>query len=200
MLVSKSLLSVQAVASKDDSRPLLTCVKLYKENDAIVSVATNGYILGEVIEKTPAVDEYPELPAIGERVLVDEVLIPAKSAKTLAKAIKKNDTGLPILSYAVVEEERASTTDLETVTTLGFRKTEGNYPEYRKLINDYTEKNSVSVHINPDYLKQVLEMFKGDNSIVLTMSTGERGKLEPVILTNDVAGVKKTGVIMPLKN
>lgn len=200
MLVSKALLSTNVVASKDDSRPLLTCIKLYKEEGAIVSVATNGYILGEVIEMTPAVDEYPELPAIGERVLADVVMLPAKSAKTLSKAIKKNDTGLPILSYALVEEERESTTDLETVTTLGFHKTEGNYPEYRKLIPEYTDKNSVTITLNPEYLKQVLEMFKGDNSISLVVSTGEKSKLDPVILTSNAYGVKKTGVVMPLKS
>ena len=64
MLVSKSLLSTIATASKDDSRPLLTCIRVYKEGENIVSVATDGYILSEVIEKTPPADDYPELTRV----------------------------------------------------------------------------------------------------------------------------------------
>ena len=61
MLVSKTLLSTIAAASKDDTRPLLTCIKVYWEKDHIVSVATGGYILAEVIESTPADEDFPRL-------------------------------------------------------------------------------------------------------------------------------------------
>lgn len=121
MLVSKSLLSTIVTASKDDTRPLLTCIRVYKEGDKIVSVATDGYILSEVIESTPDVGEFPNVPiddhTLGE---VEDVLVPAETAKKMIASIKKSDT-LPVLNYAALTSASLTTTDLEQTTMLHFR-------------------------------------------------------------------------------
>lgn len=197
MLVSKSLLSTIATASKDDSRPLLTCIRVYKEDDKIVSVATDGYILSEVIETTPSADDFPELPfEKGEEP--ESVLIPAVTAKKMIGSMKKNDTGLPVLSYAQLTKDTLVTTDLEQTTALHFRSPEGNYPEYRTLtdVDEEKAKTYRTVTINPKYLKQVLELFKDDTSVELSISDN---KMSPVFVRSESYGVKKMAVVMPLK-
>lgn len=197
MLVSKSLLSTIATASKDGTRPLLTCIRVYKEDDKIVSVATDGYILSEVIENTPNPDEFPMLPNSVQSDVKDAVLIPAETAKKMIGAMKKSET-LPILNYAKVTPETITTTDLEQTTVLHFRSPEGNYPEYRQL-TDLTEekaKTYKTVSVNPKYLKQVMALFKDDTHVELSVSDD---KLSPVYIRSESNGVKKMAVIMPLR-
>jgi len=198
MLVSKSLLSTIATASKDDTRPLLTCIRVYKEDDKIVSVATDGHILSEVIESTPRADDFPELPFAQSEEQPDSVLVPAETAKKMIAAMKKNDTGLPVLSYAQLVKDSIVTTDLEQTTALHFRSPEGNYPEYRKLtdVDEEKAKTYKTVKVNPKYLKQVLALFKDDLSVELSISDD---KLSPVFMRSEEYGVKKMAVIMPLK-
>lgn len=198
MLVSKSLLSTIATASKDDTRPLLTCIRVYKEDDKIVSVATDGYILSEVIETTPNADDFPELPFAQSEEQPDSVLVPAETAKKMIAAMKKNETGLPVLSYAQLVKDSIVTTDLEQTTALHFRSPEGNYPEYRKLtdVDEEKAKTYKTVRVNPKYLKQVLALFKDDLSVELSISDD---KLSPVFMRSEEYGVKKMAVIMPLK-
>lgn len=195
MLVSKSLLSTIASASKDDSRPLLTCIRVYKEGDNIVSVATDGYILSEVIESTPAGDEFPELPSGPATDDTADVLIPAATAKKMIAAIKKNDM-LPILNFAALSKEAITTTDLEQTTVLHFRSPEGNYPEYRELIEREEKKEYVTSKVNPKYLKQVLALFKDDTDVDISVSADKHA---PVFIRSNHMGVKKTAVIMPLR-
>ena len=198
MLVSKTLLSTIVTASKDDTRPLLTCIRVYKEGENIVSVATDGYILSEVIEKTPDVGDFPNVP-ISDHTLgeADDVLVPAETAKKMIAAIKKSDT-LPVLNYAALTSASLTTTDLEMTTMLHFKSPEGNYPEYRKLItiDDEKAKTYNSVTVNPKYLKQVMALFKDDYSVELSVSSD---KYSPVFIRSENNGVKKTVVIMPLK-
>lgn len=198
MLVSKSLLSTIATASKDDTRPLLTCIRVYKEDDKIVSVATDGYILSEVIESTPSADDFPELPFVKTDDTPESILIPAETAKKMIGSIKKNDSGLPILSYAQLTKDTLVTTDLEQTTALHFRSPEGNYPEYRKLVELDEEKAKTykKATVNPKYLKQVLALFKDDYSVELSIS---EDKFAPVFIRSESNGVKKMAVIMPLK-
>lgn len=195
MLVSKSLLSTIATASKDDTRPLLTCIRVYKEGDNIVSVATDGYILSEVIESTPAVDEFPELPSGPVTDDTQDVLVPAETAKKMIAAIKKNDM-LPVLNYAALSKEAITTTDLEQTTVLHFRSPEGNYPEYRELIEREEKKEYVTSKVNPKYLKQVLAMFKDDTDVDISVSADKHA---PVFIRSNHNGIKKTAVIMPLR-
>ena len=197
MLVSKSLLSTIATASKDDSRPLLTCIRVYKEDDKIVSVATDGYILSEVIETTPNADDFPELPFAQSEEQPDSVLVPAETAKKMIAAMKKNDSGLPVLSYAQLVKDSIVTTDLEQTTALHFRSPEGNYPEYRKLtdVDEEKAKTYKTVKVNPKYLKQVMALFKDDYNVELSVGDG----MSPVFIRSEQDGVKKMAVIMSLK-
>lgn len=195
MLVSKSLLSTIASASKDDTRPLLTCIRVYKEGDNIVSVATDGYILSEVIEATPNPDEFPVLPNSIQADVNDAVLIPAETAKKMLTAIKKNDV-LPVLNYAKVTPDTITTTDLEQTTVLHFRSPEGNYPEYRELIEREEQKEYVTSKVNPKYLKQLLALFKDDTDVDISVSADKHA---PVFIRSNHNGIKKTAVIMPLR-
>jgi len=197
MLVSKSLLSTLVTASKDDTRPLLTTVRIYKEDEKIVSVATDGYILSEVIESTPKADDFPELPFAHSYDEPDSVLVPAETAKKMIAAMKKSDT-LPVLNYAQLLKDTIVTTDLEQTTALHFRSPEGNYPEYRKLtdVDEEKAKTYKSVTVNPKYLKQVMALFKDDYSVELSVSDD---KFAPVFIRSESNGVKKMAVIMPLK-
>lgn len=196
MLVSKSLLSTIASASKDDTRPLLTCIRIYKEGDTIVSVATDGYILSEVIETTPSVDDYPSLPIDGHEIgEATDVLVPATTAKKMIAAIKKNDV-LPVLNYAYLGDATLTTTDLEQTTMLHFRSPEGNYPEYRELIEREEKKEYVTSKVNPKYLKQVLALFKDDTDVDISVSADKHA---PVFIRSNHNGIKKTAVIMPLR-
>lgn len=197
MLVSKSLLSTIVTASKDDTRPLLTCIRVYKEDDKIVSVATDGYILSEVIESTPNADDFPELPFTHSVEQPNDILIPADTAKKMIGSMKKS-VALPVLNYAQVLKDSIVTTDLEQTTALHFRSPEGNYPKYREL-TDLTEekaKTYKTVKLNPKYLKQVMALFKDDYNVELSVSDD---KFAPVYIRSEQDGVKKMAVIMPLK-
>ena len=199
MLVSKALLSTVATVSKDNSHPLLTAIRIYKEDDKIVSVATDGYILSEVIESTPSDDDFPDLPFMQSEEHPDSVLVPAETAKKMMAAMKKNDTGLPVLSYAKLVKGSIFTTDLDQTIALHFRSPDGNYPEYRKY-TDLTEeeaKTYKTVKLNPKYLKKTLALFKDDLSVELSISDD---KFAPVFIRSEEYGINKTALIMPLKD
>jgi len=88
------------------------------------------------------------------------------------------------------------TTDLEQTTALHFRSPEGNYPEYRELIEREEKKVYTTQTINPKYLMQVLAMFKDDYNVKISVSDD---KTAPVFIRSESNGVKKMAVIMPLK-
>lgn len=202
MLVSKHQIRVAKLASTDDTRPLLQQVKVYKEDGKIVAVATDSYILGEIIEpdNTP-IDEYPLLPGGDKYSDPEEVLVPATVLTELGKKLKAKNI-LPILGLGVVEKGKVITTDLDTATTLSFQEVEGKYPDYRKLMDGFKDKGKVTLTINPKLLVRALSMFSED-SVQVTIHVNSDGKvasLDPMLVTTDYAGVKKTAVIMPLKD
>lgn len=202
MLVSKHQIRVAKLAGTDDARPLLQQVKVYKEDGKIVAVATDSYILGEIIEpdNTP-IDEYPLLPGGDKYSDPEEVLVPATVLTELGKKLKAKNT-LPILGLGVVEKGKVITTDLDTTTTFSFQEVEGKYPDYRKLMDGFKDKGKVTLTINPKLLIRALSMFSED-SVQVTIHVNSDGKvasLDPMLVTTDYAGVKKTAVIMPLKD
>lgn len=202
MLVSKHQIKVAKLAGTDDARPLLQQVKVYKEDGKIVAVATDSYILGEIIEpdNTP-IDEYPLLPGGEKYGDPEEVLVPATVLTELGKKLKAKNT-LPILGLGMVEKGKVITTDLDTTTTLSFQEVEGKYPDYRKLMDGFKDKGKVTLTINPKLLIRALSMFSED-SVQVTIHVNSDGKvasLDPMLVTTDYAGVKKTAVIMPLKD
>lgn len=203
MLVSKEQIKVAKLAGSDDARPMLQQVKVYKEDGKIVVVATDSYLLGEIIEpdNTPITD-YPLLPGNDKYADPDEVLVPATVLIDLGKKIKAKNT-LPILGLGMVEKGKVITTDLDTTTTLSFQEIEGEYPDYRKLMKNYSGKGKVTLTVNPKLLVRALSMFGNDESVDITIhveNTGLAAKLDPMLLTKEEAGVRKTAVIMPLKS
>jgi len=193
MLVSKNHLALSALASKDDARPLLMQIKIYKEDGKVVAVATDSYVLGEVIEETPAIEDFPQLKDGIEPEPIDEVLVEASIAERASKTLVKKAI-LPVLGYGLLEKDALTTTNLDTATVHTIRPIEGNYPDYRKLIPEPAE---FRVTLNPKNLIKALKMFGEFES--MTIEFGEK-RLDPVILRSNSGGVKKTVVVMPLKS
>ncbi len=194
MLVSKNHLALSALASKDDARPLLMQIKIYKEDGKVVAVATDSYVLGEVIEETPAIEDFPQLKDGIEPKPTDEVLVEASIAERASKTLVRKAI-LPVLGYGLLEKDALTTTNLDTATVHTIRPIEGNYPDYRKLLP--AEPAEFRVTLNPKKLIQALKMFGEFES--MTMEFGEK-RLDPVILRSNSGGVKKTVVVMPLKS
>lgn len=196
MLISKNHLSIVDIASKDNSRPVLTCLKIEKTDEGVISVATDGYVLAKITEKTPDFNDFPETPVTLKRA--EKVLLPAESAKNIDKAIKKNKA-LEVLNYAALGDGAVVTTDLEKTTSIAFQTVDGKYPEYETLMPKYTKENSVTVKLNPELLMRALKIYKNESSVDITIPL-ERTDVSPVELQNDHSEVKKTVVVMPLKS
>lgn len=202
MLISKDQIRVAKLAGTDDVRPMLQRVKVYKEDGKVVVVATDSYILGEIIEpdNTP-IDDYPLLADGKKYEDPKEVLVPATVLTELGKRLKKKNV-LPILNLGVVEKNKVTTTDLDVATTLTFHDIEGAYPDYRKLMDGYKDRGTVSLTVNPKLLVRALSMFTED-SVQVTIHVDKDGKaasLDPLLVTSELNGAKKTAVIMPLKS
>lgn len=192
MLVSRNHLAVASVASKDDSRPLLQQVKITKADGKVTAVATDSYVLAEVIEETPGPTDFP-LIGEDEPKPVNEAYIEASVAIRASKTIPKKNI-LPILNYGLVEKGALTTTNLDTATKHTLRDIEGNYPDYKKLIPEPAEKR---ITVNPKKLIEGLKLFGEFDS--MTIEFGEKA-LDPIILRSNSGGVKKTVVVMPLKS
>ncbi len=202
MLISKDQIKVAKLAGTDDSHPLLEQVKIYKEDGKIVTVATDSYILAEVIEETPNAEDYPTITEDQKYTDPEVALVPATVLAELAKKLKVKKT-LPILSYGVVEKGKITTTDLDTTTVLSFKEIEGQYPDYRKLMARFAKKGKVTLTVNPKLLIKALSLFNNEQTVDVTIhmdSNGLTAKFDPMLLSNENNGIKKTAVVMPLKS
>lgn len=193
MLLSKKHLLVHHTASKDGTRPMLMQIRAYRDGEETVTVATDGYTLSEVREKTPPAEEFPLLPGDIVATEIKECFVPAEVAKAISPMLPKK-TSLPILSYALAQKDRLTTTDLERATTFTTREVEGKFPDYKELIPKPAE---MRVSIDPDKVRQALDVLKGHRSI--TIEFGEK-KISPVVLRGESDGTKTTVVIMPLRS
>lgn len=194
MLLSKEHLSVGSLASKDDTRPILQQVKAVRNADGdVTTVATDGYVLAEVIQRMPDPTEFPQVGDDSNNMPIDDAFIDAEVALKTKRAIKKNSL-LPILNYAIVEDGAITTTDLQTKVRYGFHKVEGNFPDYEPLVPRTPAE--FQVRINPKYLIKGLQLFDKDDG--MTIEFGATA-LSPVVLRSDSGGVKRTVVVMPLK-
>lgn len=198
MLLTKEQLRVAPFASSDHTRPVLTRIRATrdKETETITTVATDGYVLAEIIAPADDVSEYPKIREYKKNNPVDTALIDADIAKKIAKAIPKpKDTALPVLNHAIVEDGVISTTDLETTTSYAYREPEGDYPDYKQLLPK--KPSNLQVAVNPKYLIKAAEMFEKYEG--MTIELGEK-KMDPIVLRSDSNGVQKMVVIMPLKS
>lgn len=194
MLISKNHLLTLHTAGKDDSRPMLTQIKVFKEGKEVVSVSTDSYILSEVREETPDDADFPLAPEdMQGSVIANEYYMPVSNAKKI-KPFMKGDKVLPILGYAQVHKDGVFATNLEQSIKLYAKPVEGNYPDYQKLIP--AQERKAQVTLDPKLLKRALEVFGTDHSI--TIDIGE--PLEPVVMrNNDNTQTKKLVIVMPLK-
>jgi len=190
MLISKNHLKTRWTASKDSTRPILTTIQLRTEGDEVVSVATDGYILSEVRDHTPAADEFPN---VTDGISITEARVLATTAATISAAIKKNS--ISVLNYAHVGSDGVTVTNLEQTQQFKDVPVEGTYPRYQQLIPTSYQAKAV-VTINPAYLEKLLKVFKGEDSVMLEI----HGPLSPVVLRAAHGELTITGIVMPLKS
>lgn len=193
MLISKQHLLTLHTAGKDDSRPMLTQIKVFKEGKEVVAVSTDSYILSEVREETPDDADFPLAPEdMQGSVIADEYYLTTGNAKKL-KRFMKGDKVLPILGYAQVHKDGVFATNLDASIKLYAKPVEGQYPDYQKLIPK--ENRKAQITLDPKLLNRALEVFGSDHSI--TIDIGEA--LEPVVMRNNDSLTKKMVIVMPLK-
>lgn len=193
MLLSKQQLMIHHTASKDGSRPILNQIYAYKEKDQVVAVSTDGYVLTEVREATPALENYPEVNPDVPNKEIESCFIQASVAKKMIANLPKNPV-LPILGYALVQKNELITTDLERTVKYLTHEQEGKYPEYQKMV---PEPAAFCVNINPDKLRQALEVFRGE-TMTVSIEFGEK-PLDPVVLRGKRNGATITSIVMPLR-
>ena len=159
--LNKDLLLAAKFASKDPSRPVLTSVMVTNEK----IVATDAFKLIEITHKTPGSEDFPIVPGVK---LVQEleapVLLPAKDLLTKLKFPTK--APLPILENGALCNESEKTigivtSDLETSTTLQFKKIEGDYPDYSRIMPE--EPPTQTILMDAEILIEALQAFKDGN-------------------------------------
>jgi DNA polymerase III subunit beta len=129
--VAEAFERVALCASRDEARPVLTCVALFFRDDpaALEVVATDSYRLGVAQIQVEA----------GFRISDGPLLIPARGIRLLAKQLKGAEGAVQVrtLEASGVEPSRASRvafslSDAEwTVRTV-----EGEFPNWRQLVPD----------------------------------------------------------------
>lgn len=199
MLISKNHLLTLHTAGKDDSRPLLTQIKIFKDGKEVVAVSTDSYILSEVREETPDDADYPLTPEdMQGSVIADEYLLPTGNAKKL-KPFMKGGKVLPILGYAQVHKDGVFATNLEESVKLYAKPVEGQYPDYQKLI---PAAQAEPVLVNPQLLKKALAAFGDDTSVSIELGTkdGKPDRYAPVVLRSTNTQTKKLVIVMPVKS
>ncbi len=194
--ITKDILKAAKFASTSKHLPILAAVKITDKGYA----ATDSYKLIMIKNKGADINDFP---IVNNTEPVKEIskplLIPAKDILTKLK-FPKNAT-LPILESGLLCNETAhtvsiATTDLETANILQLHKTEGDFPEYRKIVP--TEQPIASIKVNPALLIECLEAFtdEKENSVTIDLF----GAYQPLIIT----GADKTNdhikaLLMPKK-
>lgn len=193
MLLTRQQLLTHHTTSKDDSRPVLEHIYVFQDGDDTVAVSTDSYVLSEVRQKNPALDEFPNPVSEREYQEVESAMIQGVVAKKVVAALPKSPL-LPILTHALVQKDEVITTDLDRTISFAYHPQEGKFPDYQKLIPAPAEKQ---ITFNPDKMRQALELFRGDTMSV-TIEFGE-AKLDPIVLRGSRNGAKITVIVMPLK-
>lgn len=164
------LKAVTAFTSRDEVRPVLASLYVEKEQSSTKVVATDGFTLVEAVFKTKSEETF-------------STLIP--NAKLL-KAVKIADKESIQFNKETIE--------LDDVK-IRFEPTDGNYPEYEKLI-DRTAKVAETPTLDPKYISNVAALFKAF-SLKPTIRIG--GNNAPVYFEASDQEVTLTAIIMPLK-
>ena len=197
MTFNKHNLKIIECAAKDETRPALSGLFI-TEN---YTCATDSYCLMEVSNPKVNKEDLPIIPNSKPAHYCDPAIIPAKAIQKVLQNLPKNTT-LPILQNAWLgsktDKKTAEilTTDLEIANPVITRKTEAQFPDYKKIIpKDKPEK---TINVNPEILIKVLKQFVGftDSSNVKIQISD---KLSPIKISAHNKEQNMVGLVMPLK-
>lgn len=175
MKLSRNHLSVLGAAAKErDGRPILSSVYAHQEDGQTVAVATDSYRLYSVSEAMQEGEEASE-----------GIMIPLEQVKFAAVLIKPHK----YLNHLEVTSEQISVNG----TTHKIEPRDGKFPDYKSVLPK--SEPLATVKINPKYLKEAMEFFKGAQSITLEFHEDNK----PVIIRTDDTETKKLAVIMPMR-
>lgn len=206
-MLNRTQLLPRSFAAKTEARPELAGLLVKPGRTA----ATNSYILAE-IKTLPAhdvkPDQFPRVPGMPDaRDLPDALIIPAKTADKIAKAIPKS-RNLPILenaAFAGIEDGGATfmTTDLETATPIKFRPTEGKFPDYEPIIPD--TKPAATIRVNASYLLEAAKLMQKFNKLEGRAGLDEitlevRDEETPLVIRAASPRHEALTLIMPIKH
>jgi len=177
--ITKDILTAAKFASTDESRPVLTAVKVTDKGYA----ATDSYKLVMIKHKGADIKEFPVIPNAQEvKELPEPLLIPA--AALLKKLKFPTSKTLPILGEGLLcNAEKGSvaiaTTDLETATTLQFRTIDGTFPEYQKIMP--TGEPVVTIMLDAKLVTECMAAFLDGETNQVRLDL--YGETEPMIMT-----------------
>lgn len=194
--LTRNVLKLAKLASKNESRPVITGVYF----DGEKAVVTDTYFLAE-IRCSASGFESSEFPKIGDQVAVNHVkpcILDSKGLLDVLKVLPKKRQTLPILNTAAVmdqsdKEVQIGTTDLEKSAVTRVRVIDGNYPAYEKVFPK--KKPVASIAIDKKVLQKALDSLPEDQ-FTLHVFDGDK---PPLVLTNDTfSGEKVRAMVMPL--
>jgi len=186
-LLTKDILIASSVASKSNIKPELSSVKI--TNDEIIATDSFKAIIIKRDDDV-SIEEYPG----GDKAKLSDDGVLIDATQVLKKLKFHKIKNIPILSEKaiIIEKENTvdiQTTDLETIDTVSFRKVNGNYPSFDKLIP--TDEDFIKIKLSPTLLREIIGCFKDDMSIEI-----EVRKDKPIVIKSG----NKTGLLMPMRN
>lgn len=198
-MYNKASLGVVDFCSKDKNNPVLNSVFFDKN----ITVATDGYMMMVVEnDKTIKNEDFPETN--NELGSIEGKMMRAEDVKEVIKSIPKKQS-MPILNYAApikTEDDKVGlvTTNLEIENTKIARTVEGEYPNYKKIMDNHKTPKA-TVRLNARLLRTVCDYFCKyalENNEYIDIEVGT--ELDPVRFGGTtVEGQKINGLIMPVR-
>lgn len=207
MLISKTILKLNSIASKDDSSRVLGNIRVKTTKSKTTAYATDSYIAAKVTEETQPVGEWPDIPDQNYKASND-LLIPRELAKDMINRIPNvRKLTISIMRYARAyssgDTTILETTDLETSTRImgvQFDKPK-DHPtdQIEKLMAQEIEK---TITVNPKYMIKLLEQVKDRPSVdlsILKPTPGNKIDTTPIRLAYEDSGSAIEMLLMPVK-
>lgn len=198
--ITKDLLVAAKFAAKDGIRPVLASVMIDNEK----MVATDSY---KLIEIKHGANEAKDFPIVEGNTQVESLEKPVLiMAKDVLKKMKFTSVrGLPVLDDAVLANESEKTislltTDMETANALQFRKVDGQFPDYERVMPAKDKEPLVTVKLNALLLAEVLAAFESDSYAKNGIELKIYGVLDPIVIEGtEKDNLNKRAMLMPLK-
>lgn len=198
MFYNKNNFLVSNIASKDNTRPILTGIKF--ETNA--TIATDGYKL--MICETPkdiSSEDLGDLPSVKDNNY--NVIIPKDMVDNVSRSLPKK----PIFEWLknAYFTNNSDNTSVEMITTDGVstqkhtgKTIEGEYPKYSEVVPKGKPINSVRLNIK--YLKQIVDTFAKMDIEDGCINIQTYADLLPVSITAKTSQDQNVqAVIMPVK-